>query len=137
MKPYDDYTAINAHSRIMKVIYPVKGAFSVWVGTFKTKDSFDACIFNTVEPRLGFTTDLTRFSEVAFESSVVPVKDLLRGFSSGPSFYLQAINAADRLGLEFANAALVCFNLSCKEGPAFWGELRFLGTFFASDESGD
>jgi hypothetical protein len=120
----------------MKVSYPVKGAISVWVGTFETEDEFDACIDDSVEPRLGLTTDLTRFSEVTFERSVVPIDDLLHGFSSEPAFYPQAITAADQIGLAWANAALICFNLSCEVAPEFWGKLRFLGTFFASEEFG-
>ena len=115
----------------MKIIYPAKGAVSVWVGVFQSEGEFDDCIENVVEPLLGLNTDLDRFSEATFECSAVPMKELLRGFSSESSFIQQALDASNRLGVECANAALVCYNLGCKEVASSWGGLRFLGTFQA------
>jgi len=135
-KSYDHYNAINAYSRIMKITYPVKGAVSVWVGVFESEGEFDDCVEHVVEPRLGLTTDLDRFSEATFESSPVPVKELLCGFSSESLFIRQALDASNRLGVECANAALVCYNLSCEEVASSWGKLHFLGTFLASKLGG-
>jgi hypothetical protein len=113
----------------MKISYPARGFVSVWVGTFETEDLFDSCVDRSIEMKLGLETDLARFCEVSFEHSVVLIDDLLRGFSGWERYLSTVTQPARDRGIEFANAALVCFNLKCEEAPDQWGEMKFLGSF--------
>jgi len=112
----------------MTIIYPAARTVSVWIGTFPTEDDFDRSIDDSIVPKLNLPTAIESICEVSFEVESVEVRKLLEGFSGWKTFVQDAVEAARKLGLESANAALVCYFVRCEDAPTSWGQLWFLGS---------
>jgi hypothetical protein len=117
----------------MKVIYPVQQVVSVWVGNFPTEGDFDECVNANVTKRLALQTPIESVCEIAFETKCVSLQQLIQGFSGWETFLPQVERAAASLGVQSANAALVCYNVQCEDAPELWGQLHFLGSFGGQD----
>jgi hypothetical protein len=117
----------------MKVEYPAEQAVSVWIGTFPTESDFDRSVDTDVADRLNLDTPIESICEISFEAETVDLRELLEGFSGWETFIEEGVNAARKIGVERANAALVCYYLKCEDAPAAWGQLNFLGSFTGQD----
>ena len=117
----------------MKVEYPAQQAVSVWVGTFPTENDFDRSVDADVVRRLNLKVPIESICEISFEAKSVGVRQLLEGFSGWETFVDEAVNEARKLGIEKANAALICNYLKCDDAPSTWGQVLFLGSFVGRD----
>lgn len=117
----------------MKAIYPVANTVSIWAGIFADENKMDECTDHFIEPSLRLGVPLSAICEVAFETAPIPLRQLLEGFSGWESFVDRACEAASRLGLGEANAALVCYALLCDAEPKQWQGVTFLGSFAGQD----
>ncbi len=117
----------------MKIHYPAEQAVSVWIGTFSTENDFDQSVDQDVAKRLGLKTPIESICEISFEVERIGLRELLQGFSGWETFIENATNAANKLGVTSANAALVCYYLKCEDAPTNWGRLCFLGSFAGQD----
>ena len=118
----------------MKSIYPSEGRVSVWTGTFRSEDEFDAAVDLALVPKLDLPCDIASIAEVAHEDQPVSIRELLTGFSGDHTFIDGTVADARRLGVEFATSALVAYHLEveCDLGPSDSG-LCFIGCFVGSD----
>ena len=107
---------------------------SVWTGTFRSEDEFDAAVDLELVPKLDLPCDIASIAEVAHEDQPVSIRELLTGFSGDNTFIDEAVADARRLGVEFATSALVAYHLEveCDLGLSDSG-LCFLGCFVGSD----
>jgi hypothetical protein len=117
----------------MKITYPSANSVSIWVGSFFSEEEFDLACDGHLEPKLCLPTSLAAICEVSFEGRDTNIEVLLHGFSGCDSFIEQAKEVANAKGLSVANAALVCYHLSCEGSDSSIGGLRFLGTFNGTD----
>jgi len=117
----------------MKAHYPAGKAVSVWIGTFPTETDFDQSVDTDVTKRLNLKTPIESICEISFETEAVWLRELLEGFSGWETFIEKAVNAGRNMGIERANAALVCYFLKCEKAPEAWGQLTFLGSFTGQD----
>ena len=111
---------------VMKVEYPVRQCFSVWVGNYPDEEAFDTAIDENVALILDRPID--RICEITFEASPKPIIELIRGFSSSQRFERAVSQAAELRGIVAANSALVCYNLRLVDADPDWNGLLFLGT---------
>jgi hypothetical protein len=117
----------------MRITYPTEQVVSIWIGTFVAENDFDQSVDEDVAKRLNLRTPIESICEVSFERRTVSVRELLEGFSGWEKFIEESANAGRRLGVDSANAALVCYYLKCEDAPDMWGQLRFLGSFVGQD----
>jgi hypothetical protein len=117
----------------MKTIYPAPNSVSIWVGAFASEDAFDEACDQHLEPKLRLPTNLAAICEVAYEDDHAYIEVLLDGFSGCDTFIRQASDAGKAKGIRRANAALVCYNLSCETSEADVAGLHFLGSFNGTD----
>jgi hypothetical protein len=120
----------------MKVIYPSNKTVSIWIGTFSSESDFDLTVETAVVPVLGLPVAIESTCEISFESEPVAIHALLGGFSGWETFIEAAKASASVCGIQKANAALVCYYISCIDAPANWQTLKFLGSFSGSDNDG-
>lgn len=120
-------------SKNMKTSYPVDRRVSVWVGNFQTEDDFDKAIDIEVVPRLALSTHIESICEIGFKPKPVSIRRLIEGFSGGNTFVDQATAKAVARGIRMANAALVCYYVTCEDAPERWGPFDFLGSFVGQD----
>ncbi len=97
------------------------------------ENEFDRSVEADVTKRLNLKTPIESICEVSFECESVDIQKLLEGFSGWEMFIEDAAKAARKIGVESANAALVCYYLKCEDAPATWGQLHFLGSFAGRD----
>jgi hypothetical protein len=117
----------------MKITYLAEETVSVWIGNFTTENEFDQSVSQDVATRLNLRTPIESICEVSFNSKCVGLRELLGSFSGYETFIENAVGAGRKLGIEIANAALICYYLKCEDAPDTWGQLRFLGSFGGSD----
>ena len=81
------------------------------------------------------------FMEASYESSVVPVEQLLKGASFAASFLKESVAAAKTAGLANAQAAILLYDVAYDptHGAASGERFVFLGSFpyVADDEEGE
>jgi len=78
-------------------------------------------------------TPIESICEISFEAEAIGLRELLEGFSGWETFIEEAVTAGRKMGVERANAALVCYYLKCEDAPGAWGQLNFLGSFIGQD----
>jgi hypothetical protein len=118
---------------IMKVQYPAERVVSIWIGTFSDENEMDRCTDEVIEPDLKLECPLSSTCEVAFVTDLVPVSELLEGFSGWEAFVDEASAVAALNGVSEANGALVCYYLRCDASPHAWPGVVYLGTFEGDD----
>ena len=117
----------------MRAIYPVSNIISIWVGQFASESEFDYCVDHTIVKLLKLDVEIASICEVSFETTEVPIRKLLEGFSGWEGFVEQAESEASIKGIAKANSALVCNYLKCEDAPNLWGTMTFLGSFTGRD----
>ncbi len=119
----------------MNVVYPAKKCVSIWVGTFADEEQMNDCMDKLIEPSLELSASMSAISEACLETGVMPLRQLLEGFSGWRTFIDSASQAGVNLGIETVNAALVCYYLHCDAPADFWSGIKFLGSFEGQDVS--
>jgi hypothetical protein len=122
----------------MKTTYPAAGCISIWIGSFKTEDEFDAVVEGSLVPDLGLECHIAEIVEMTHEEEPIAIRELLAGFSGDSTFIDAAVLDANRLGVETATSALVAYHLDVSDVQDSNLEgLFFLGSYSGSDVSSE
>jgi hypothetical protein len=121
-----------------------QGFVSVWAGTFPSVEAAEAYFgipdeIGVYLPPEGFARDLAiedlppECLEVNFEQVAPrPLRELLRDATFAATFLDQAIEAADRQGIQAAQGVALVYDFDYQAAPGWQravGPLRFLGSF--------
>lgn len=105
---------------------------AIWLGDIKSEEEMDDYLFIDFFKHFQILDDGNNMPESDAHEVAIPIKDLLKPFSSSSEFMFQACEKASQHNITLANAAVVYYgsyfedtNLLCHAHAP----LRFLGNF--------
>ena len=125
------------------------GMVSIWVGEFSSQNEFNDYLQETIDGDAEVDVPINRFAhdigvgfydhdsqEAEYKHEHLPVKDLLAGFWRANSYSESAAAAAELIGVERANTAVLLFDWKYRESTKRISNspLRFLGSFGFGDK---
>jgi len=113
--------------------FRVGGFISLWLGNLNTEDEMDDYLGDGFENDFGFQIYTPDGPEGDVnEEGLIPIHELLIGFSRGESFVELGTEAAKTKGWDEATSALVFYNFRYDPkfiNPDFSGLFTFIGAF--------